>query len=231
MIKKRNIVTIILVILLFVPEIIFARAGGGGGTGGGGGAGFFTLLLAFVLAPFFLIYSAIMTVMMEQKRNKVKRLTQYLEKEDRIWHYRYMISQVETIFFKVQEAWMKRDQNIAKDFMSERIYNKHKEQTDLMINEGRTNLLSKMNIKEIMIFSIEDYKDNDLDTFSAFIQGSMIDYDIDDKTHAILSGSDKEIESFKEIWTFIRRKNKWVLDEIDQHVTIGDIKKKIYIEE
>lgn len=229
MAKKERTIPLVFIILILFSEILYARAGGGGGTGGGGG-GLLTTILAFIVAPFFLIYSFIVTLIAEQKRNKVLKLSRQLEKEDRIWNYRYMISQVESIFFKVQGAWMKRDQNISKEFMSERIYNKHKAQTDLMIKEGRTNILSKMNIKEIMIFSIEDYKNDDLDTFSAFIQGSMIDYDIDDKTHAILTGSDTEIENFKEIWTFIRDGNKWLLDEIDQNVTLGDIRKRIYIE-
>jgi predicted lipid-binding transport protein (Tim44 family) len=226
---NKKITLLIIITLLIVPEILLARAGGGGGTNGGGEI--FTMILAFILAPFFLIYSAIMTAIMEQKRNKVKKLTRQLEKEDKMWNYRYMTSQVEKIFFKVQEAWMKRDQNISKDLMSERIFNKHKMQTDLMVEEGRINVLSKINIKEITIFSIEDYKNDEFDTFSAFIIGSMIDYDIDEKTQNILNGSDSEIDNFKEIWTFIRRGNKWVLDEIDQNVTIGDIKKKIHIEE
>jgi len=81
---NKKITLLIIITLLIVPEILLARAGGGGGTNGGGEI--FTMILAFILAPFFLIYSAIMTAIMEQKRNKVKKLTRQLEKEDKMWN-------------------------------------------------------------------------------------------------------------------------------------------------
>jgi predicted lipid-binding transport protein (Tim44 family) len=51
----------------------------------------------------------------------------------------------------------------------------------------------------------------------------MIDYTIDDKTNAVISGDNSKPETFKEIWTFIRDRHKWKLDEIDQNITMGDI--------
>lgn len=227
---KYNLIKLIgLLIFTLTVEYAFARAGGGGGSSGGGGI--LTTLLAFILAPFLLIYAAIVSVMLERKRNKAKRLLKQLESEDPLWNHRRMKARIEEIFLKVQKAWMERDQDIAKDFMSNRIYTKHKMQTDEMIENGRKNVLAKINLKEAMIISVADYNDDTKDSFSAHIKGSMIDYDVDDKTGNLLSGDKTKIETFKEIWHFIREGNKWVLDEIDQNVTIGDIRKSELIKE
>ena len=209
-----------------MTDFCFARAGGGGGLGGGGGGAggdIFTTILAFILAPFFLAYSIIVSLKLERRRNSVTKLTKQLEKTDRMWNYRKMIARVEITFFKVQEAWMERNQDLAKEFMSDRIYQKHRLQTDEMITNGTKNMLAKMNIEEKMIISVSDYNDNSEDSFSVYIKGSMVDYTIDDKTNALISGDNTNPEVFKEIWVFIREKNNWVLDDIDQNVSIGDI--------
>jgi len=227
---NKSIKFILLVILTLSIDFIFARAGGGGGSGGAGG-GILMTILAFILAPFLLVYAVIVSIMLERKRNKAKHLLKQLESEDPLWNHRRMSARIEETFLKVQKAWTERDQNLAKDCMSERIYIKHKMQTDEMLVNGRKNVLAKVNLKEAMIISVSDYKDDSKDSFSAHIKGSMIDYDIDDKTSAVLSGDNSKIESFKEIWHFIRAGNKWVLDEIDQDVTIGDIRNGELIKE
>ena len=224
--NRHSKIVLIVTTILFVTfsDYCFARAGGGGGSGGGGGGGgIFTTILAFILAPFFIIYSIIVSIKLTHRNNKVQDLTAELEKGDKIWNHRNMMATVEQVFFKVQKAWMERNQDLAMDVMSERIYQKHKLQTDEMIANGTKNVLAKMNLEAIMIISISDYIDNSQDTFSVFLKGSMIDYTIDDKTNAVISGDNSKPETFKEIWTFIRDRQKWILDEIDQDVSMGDI--------
>jgi preprotein translocase subunit YajC len=222
--KERSKVFYLLTTILFLifANYCLARAGGGGGIGGGGG-GILTTILAFILAPFFLIYSIIVSIKLTHRNNKVQDLTAELAKGDKIWNHRNMMATVEQVFFKVQEAWMERNQDLAKDVMSERIYQKHKMQTDAMIDKGVKNILEKMNLEEVMIISISDYLDNSEDKFSVYLKGSMIDYTINDTTYDVISGDNSKSETFKEIWTFIRDRHKWKLDEIDQNVTMGDI--------
>jgi preprotein translocase subunit YajC len=222
--KHRNkIISLATTILLLTfAEYCLARAGGGGGSGGAGG-GIISVILGFLLAPFLLVYSMIVSVKLSRRKNQVKQLTEQLAKGDKIWSYRNLMSTVEQVFFKVQEAWMERNQDLAKEVMSDRIYQKHKLQTDEMIANGTKNILAKMNMEEIMIIRVADYKDNAEDIFSVYIKGSMIDYTINEKTNTVILGDNTNPEDFKEIWTFIRDKNKWLLDEIDQNVTLGDI--------
>lgn len=217
-------IALVFALLLISTDYCFARAGGGSGGGGGGG------ILGLILAPFLLIYSAILTAKLNKKNKAVEELTLKLEKTDHIWNYRTMKARVEEVFFKVQHAWMERNQNLAKAYMTQRIYDKHKMQTDEMIANGTKNILSQMNVKDIKIISVADYKDDSKDTFSAYIKGSMIDYIINVKDGSLASGkeTDKtEPGDFAEIWIFLRSGNTWLLDEIDQNVTIGEVKEAV----
>jgi len=220
--RNHNILLAIILISLIAtciclcPEDILARAGGGGGGEGGG-------ILGLILWPFILIYSAIISYLVYKKNNQSKQLLQKLASLDNNWDLDNIKRQVEKVYFKVQESWMQRNQDIAKDFMSERLYEKHKLQTDQMISQNRKNILKQLNLKEAKIVEIADYEDDSKDRIWVHIKGSMIDYIVDDRTNKVISGDKFEVEKFSELWKFVRGANGWVLDEIDQKVQISDL--------
>ena len=219
---KRLVNLLSLVQFLFIGAIqAYGRAGGGGGNGGLEGEGGF--YISVFLTPFLVIYGAIITYKLYRKSKKSKELLRLLAENDPIWHHRRMLARVEEVFFKVQIAWKDRNQKTAKDCMSSRIYTKHKMQTDEMLKNHRKNILQKINLKEVKIISVSDYKTNENDAFAVFIKASLIDYHIDDRSGKLLSGSKSKVEHFQEIWHFIRERNKWLLDEIDHNITMRKI--------
>jgi len=221
--KKQQVIvlTMALISLLcfigFLPEEALARAGGGGGDEGGG-------ILGLILWPFFLIYSAIITYLVHKKNKQCKSLLAKLAKIDSYWDLDKIKSQIEKAFFKIQEAWMRRNQEIAKDYMSERLYTKHKLQTDQMLSEKRKNVLERINLKESKIVEVADFEDDSKDRIWVYIKGKMVDYIIDETTGKVVSGEKEKAENFSELWKFIRVPKGWVLDEIDQKVQISDLK-------
>lgn len=209
---------IVLTTLSLGPTEALARAGGGGGGGGGGG------IVGIILMPFIIIYSIILTWLVARKNRQSKKLLRELARHDQSWDMNRIKQRIETIYFKVQEAWMERDQDLAKEFMSERLYRKHKMQTDLMIKQGEQNVLERINLKKVTIVEVADFKDDSNDRIWVQIEGSMIDYVIDDKTRKLISGDRGKIEEFEELWKFTKdANNEWVLDEIDQKVEISDL--------
>ena len=92
-----------------------------------------------------------------------------------------------------------------------------------MISQHRQNVLEEINLIETDIVDVEDFSDNRKDQFWVYVKGSMSDYTIDDRTGSIVSG-DKKAE-FTELWKFLRIGDTWVLDEIDQKVSLFDLKK------
>lgn len=160
-----------------------------------------------------------------EETRKSREILEKLEAKDSSWDLYNIKADIEMAYFKVQEAWMERDQSIAREYMSDRLYNKHKTQTDLMIKQHRKNILLNINLIDSTIVQVVDYKDDSKDMMWVLIKGSMIDYIIDDRTGEVLSGDPDTAEIFYELWRFVRGRRRWVLDEIDQTVTPEDFEK------
>ena len=215
---RSTLVTFAVFLWLAAVESAWARAGGGGGGSGRGGWG------SIIALPFLIIYSAIVTHQVRKKSQACKELPARLEKLDPAWDIDAIRHRINEVFFKVQQAWMARDQNLAKDCMSDAIFQKHKLQTDHLIEEHRKNMLENINLTQVDTVDVEDFVDNRKDRFWAHIEGSMIDYTIDDTSNRVVSGNNTKAESFAELWKSVRAGNTWVLDEIDQKVSLSDLK-------
>jgi hypothetical protein len=220
MFKLRNanilVLVLISVFLFGINHYVMARAGGGES----GGSGW---ILKFILFPIALVYILLLNSKLKKKSQEVKTLTDKISKGDELWNHRHLLSTSRLVFMRVQKAWMERNQDLVKDVITNKIYEKHKAKTDEMIAKGTQNILKDIKISEIVIISVSDYKDNSKDSFSAYINASMIDYTIDEKTSKVISGDDSESNSFSEIWTFLRENDQWKLDEISQNTSFDVI--------
>lgn len=212
---------LLLAAFTFVCLFCFARAGGSSSSG----MGFWKILFFIILLPFILIYAAIRSFYFSSRRNKANKLVEQLEHTDGIWNQRSMTARAEEIFLVVQKAWMERNLDIAKDYVSSRLYTKYKFQTDDMIARGVTNVLQDIKIGNVAIFSVNDYKDDSKDTFSAKISGTMLDYEVNETTDAVIKGDKNKPHFFEDIWTFIRQGNTWIADDVDNDVSLGDIRR------
>src|SRR5690554_6386596 len=106
--------------------------------------------------------------------------------------------------------------------MSERLFSKHQEQIDFMIEQDRKTIYQNVDFIESRIGQAADYREGSKDMMWVYTKRSMIDYIINDQTNKVISGSPNHAETFTELWMFIRSPKGWVLDEIDQTVTIDD---------
>jgi predicted lipid-binding transport protein (Tim44 family) len=192
-----------------------ARAGGGGG---GGPLG----KLWLVLLPILILYSAVLGVLVFHK-NREARAALKKASRDPFWNPDAIQDRIEHVYFRVQEAWTKADQGLARDCLSERIFEKHRMQTDQMRAEGTRNVLEAIRLSQVKIVEIADFRDNAKDHLWAVISGSMVDYTVRESTGEIIQGRKNKAEAFQELWKFVRRPHGWVLDEIDSSVEIGDL--------
>ncbi|MGM0471169.1 MAG: Tim44 domain-containing protein [Bacillota bacterium] len=197
---------------------VYARAGGGGGSGSGGGG-----IFAIILLPFIIIGYLIRKYWINNKSKESNAVMNQAATTDQIWNKDEILERVEEIFFKVQIAWMERDQDLAKEYISEKLYKKHKTQTDQMLEQKRKNILEQINLIESKIVEVQDYIEDERDSIWVYIKGSMIDYVIDEDSDKVVSGDSTEKQAFSELWKLIRADHGWVLDQIDQEVTISKL--------
>nr|WP_320048979.1 TIM44-like domain-containing protein [uncultured Desulfuromonas sp.] len=172
MVKTRSIVLLLAVgaiavaMLCCAPDSALARAGGGGGKGGGS-------WLNVILWPVILIYSTILARKVRKKNQESQALLEKLAAHDAAWQIDAIKARIEEAFFKIQHAWMERNQDLAKEYMSERLYRKHKTQTDQMIRDNRKNVLENINLETARIVEVADSKDDSKDHIWVYLEGTM----------------------------------------------------------
>ena len=106
-----------------------------------------------------------------------------------------------TAFFKVQEAWSKKDMAIARAFVSPALLQRFSTQIDEFKRLNRTNHMEQLTIGSLDM--VEAAHDGGYDYITVRINAAAVDYTVDDKSGGIVSGS-KQISAFTEYWTFLR---------------------------
>jgi predicted lipid-binding transport protein (Tim44 family) len=112
------------------------------------------------------------------------------------------LGRAQTCFFKLQQAWQARNQDIARDCMSDALYERHKIQTDQLIANHQINMLDNIVIGHANIVGVNAGRP--YDSIVVAISASMSDYTIDENTKRVVSGN-QFMQTFTERWTFIRR--------------------------
>jgi hypothetical protein len=227
-------------LLLCLVEAAYARGGGGGGGHGGGGGGHggggfgfvgslsdqeleWLLAMALVVLVIAGAYIGFLHHVLAGRGREAEAMVRRLAAADVSWNPDVLQRRISEVYAKVQRAWTDRDQDIAKDCISGRLYQLHKTQTDQMIRQHRQNVLNGISLDRAMVVGVADYAHDPNDSFWVYIEGSMFDYTIDDRSGEIVKGDDSAVEHFHELWKFVRGEHDWVLDEIVQQSGAGII--------
>ena len=115
---------------------------------------------------------------------------------------RSFLDRAQTAFFKIQQAWMGRNQDLARDVMSDALYERHKMQTDQLIAAHQIDVLENIVIGHAKVVDVRP--GTPYDTIVVAFTASMTDYTIDENTKQVVDG-ERTPTTFTEFWTFIRR--------------------------
>ena len=198
--------------------------GGGGGFGGGGlllpflffgggGGGFFFFL--FILFALWQVYRRMSIgnpmqasnygpayAPMAQMRSTVTEDLAALQAKDPNFNQQMFLDRAQAAFFALQKAWMDRNLEPARVYMSDGIYHRWKTQIDAMIVAHKKNMLDNLVIGGVQIVKVQT--DPNFDTITVRIDASAADYEVDDTTaNKVIYGS-RQNQNFTEYWTFIR---------------------------
>ncbi len=225
LLKKSILLGVLTIVLVVLADDLYARAGGGGGGGASSGSGASRggFLWKLVVLIIWAVYTVVVSFILFFKSTRSNRIIGWAFKQDGIWDANKMREHAKSIFFKMQNAWMERDMNDVKDFVSTDLYEDYKQQLSDMRKQKRKNILEAITVLDVKIISSEDFNDNSKDSFIAYIKGSMIDYSKDEMTGNVVENTEKKEATFKDNYHFIRSGNKWLLNYIDNDVTIGDL--------
>ncbi len=124
-----------------------------------------------------------------------------LKAKDPNFNEQVFLDRVQAIFFSLQKAWMERNLEPVRGYMSDGLYRRWKIQVDAMIAAHKKNILESLMVAGIGIVDVRS--DENFDSITTRIDASCADYEVDEQTGKIVFGS-REEAPFSEYWTFIR---------------------------
>lgn len=227
LIRKTSFILLVIA-TTSVPITTFARAGGGSSSSGSSGSSSsfssrssrrykqhplvgFSVWGGVVLASTI----GVKAKLKRKKKESVSKIKN-LANNDANWNYDDIKRDIEDAFYNVNTAWMERNQDLAKEHMSNRIYEKHKSQTQWMEVKKEKNILEKIKLISSLPVKLEDFEGIDNDYMWIHIEAEAIDYTINEETFDIIRGLKDKVVYYEEFWKFIKINNRWVLDEIRQ---------------
>ncbi|MGG7098778.1 Tim44 domain-containing protein [Clostridium sardiniense] len=251
---KKIIKILILVILILPTTSAFPIAGGGSGGGGGGGAGggsggrsggssgrggssgasVESQIISGALGIFTFVggfEKVKRKIILKRKKDGFLSAIKEFKKYDLGWEYNDISNDITTAFYLVQEAWTKRNQDIAREYMSKKLYTLHKTKTEWMKVREEKNILKDVELLEVIPIGALNSKDKFEDMIWVNIKCSMVDYTINEKTNSIIDGNKSKHKRYEQFWRFKRDEKHWVLDEIKWPNEIEDIDSYFNIEE
>jgi Tim44-like domain len=110
------------------------------------------------------------------------------------------VDRAQQTFFVLQNAWMARNLEPARVYLSDGIYNRWKLQIDQMLAMHKRNVLDDLAINGCTLARVAG--DANFDSITVRIDAWAADYEVDDQ-NKMVSG-DKKAAPFTEYWTFIR---------------------------
>ncbi len=143
----------------------------------------------------------------------VAKLLKTAASQDAAWNETSLIEHAKTTFMRYQVDWSKGDNEAMKQYMTA-WYHYHASLLLYTLDQlGRENHMSNVVIREAVIINAHDAEDNNNDTFTVGITARAHDQLIEKASGTVLFTDNGE---FTEYWTFVRRKDTWLLDKISQ---------------
>jgi hypothetical protein len=199
-------------------------SGGGGGVGGaglllpfflfgGGGGGFIVFLI--ILFGIWQAYRRMSlrnpvqasswgpgVAPMAQMRSTLSEDMAALTAKDPNFNQQMFLDRAQAAFFALQKAWMDRNLEPARVYMSDGIYHRWKNQVEAMITAHKKNILDNLVIGGVQI--VKAQSDPNFDSITVRIDASAADYEVDESSaNKVVFGSHQD-QPFTEYWTFTR---------------------------
>jgi predicted lipid-binding transport protein (Tim44 family) len=120
------------------------------------------------------------------------------------------------MFFKIQGAWNRADPGALRLLCGPELMRTWEEELASLRSRGRKNRMDNIALRESDI--TEAWTESGNDYITVRFRANLLDFTIEEKSGAVLEGSDSEPVEFEEFWTFGRPvgPNTWNLTAVQQ---------------
>ncbi|TKB09685.1 Tim44 domain-containing protein [Desulforhopalus sp. IMCC35007] len=127
---------------------------------------------------------------------------QQLKEYDRDFDQVHFTEVASDVFFQVQAGWMRRDLNSYQHLLGEELAKEYESHFNEMRSKGQINKLESIAVRGMEI--VEAGSDGLEDFVTVLVTANLLDYTVDDKSGALISGSMTSPVKFEEKWTWAR---------------------------
>jgi predicted lipid-binding transport protein (Tim44 family) len=225
----------------FLGSMLFSGLahGFGGGLGGLGGSGFGMIEILLLGGLAYFLYrkfrsSAVATGSGSMQYQNTQPYTQYtpssapeaplandidyrsLTMMDRTFNPDQFLKTAQDVFFKVQGAWNKQDTNALGALCGSELMKTWGDELTSMRSRGQQNKMENIALRQSEITEV--WTENGEDYITVRLLANLLDYTVDAKTGAVITGSNSDPVQFEEYWTFSRPvgPNAWKLTAVQQ---------------
>jgi Uncharacterized protein conserved in bacteria len=240
--KFGDFIKVALVILTAVfmfsgQTIAFARAGGGGASSSHSSSSHSSsyhrssssngtsehptlietiIIIVIIIAVIIIAKIVIRNIRLAKMKNKNISTMESLSKLDSKWNYDNINRDIKDAFYMIQISWKERNEDFAREYMSDYMYCKHKLQIEDMKIRKEKNILENMILLEAKPIGLQDFAGINKDYIWVQIKAKAKDYMVNEETNEVIKGKISRDVHFEEYWKFIRNEKRWVLDSIKQ---------------
>jgi predicted lipid-binding transport protein (Tim44 family) len=125
-----------------------------------------------------------------------------IRRTDRNFDAKHFTEVASDVFFQVQAGWMRRDLPSYRHLLGDQLAAEYEEQFNEMRRLGQINKLESIAIRKIEISDAGS--DGREDFVTVLFLANLLDYTVDEKTNAVVSGSMTTPVKFEEEWTWAR---------------------------
>ena len=126
------------------------------------------------------------------------------------------LKNAQDIFFRVQGAWNKQDSATLGSLCGRELMQTWAEELSRLRARNQQNRMENIALRESEITEV--WTESGEDFITVRLHANLLDYTVDSKSGAVVSGSDREAIEFTEYWTFSRPvgPNPWKLTAVQQ---------------
>ena len=135
---------------------------------------------------------------------------------DRSFEPDRFLKSAQDTFFKVQGAWNKQDTAALSNFCGAELMQTWQEELDHLRARGQQNRMENIALRDSNITEV--WTESGSDFITVRLRANLLDYTVDAKTGAVVTGSNSDPIEFEEYWTFTRPvgPNSWKLAAVQQ---------------
>jgi hypothetical protein len=177
------------------------------------------------------IYSVIFVRSIKKRKKEALDIISISSTNDITWNLNNInnfFTKIMSLYFK---AYLLRRPKLLSKYLTKEYYQYNYELINYAIISKHKYFYDDLKLVKHELVQTSDYLDDNKDSFSIYTNISYCKYVIDETTKELISGKQDEHIDSRELWHFVRVKNKWLLSNIEGNVGILDVSElKSYIE-